>query len=268
VKRNIQLGAYLITLLILTACGPTSDYSTAARLNNQGNKAFNAENYDEALEKYSTAKQENPDLAEPYYNSGNTLYRQGNLPSAEDQTKQAARTAERTENQELAQHSYYNLGNNYFQAQKFEDAIEAYKEALRLNPGDVDAKYNLELALKMLQEQQQQQQQAGGGGGQQPPPPDGEQQQQGQGGQGEQQQDQGQGGQQDQPGGGGGQSEPQEQAGGGQGQDQQERPNGGRGLTQQEAEQLLDALGQDSQTLQERLQEGFFAPGLPPAEDW
>jgi hypothetical protein len=39
-------------------------------------------------------------------------------------------------------------------------------------------------------------------------------------------------------------------------------------LTPQEAEQLLDALGQDSQTLQERLQEGFFAPGLPPAEDW
>jgi hypothetical protein len=30
----------------------------------------------------------------------------------------------------------------------------------------------------------------------------------------------------------------------------------------------LDALGQDNQTLQERLQEGFFAPGRPPEQDW
>lgn len=39
-------------------------------------------------------------------------------------------------------------------------------------------------------------------------------------------------------------------------------------MTPDEAEQLLDALGQNSQTLQERLQQGFFAPGAPPTNDW
>ncbi|MCB9078344.1 MAG: tetratricopeptide repeat protein [Anaerolineaceae bacterium] len=245
-------------LVTLTACG-----STAARYNNQGNEAFKENNYLEALEDYTAAKQENPDLAEPYYNSGNTYYRQGQYESAEMQTKQSIRSTEREENQALAQNSYYNLGNSYFQTQQWSEAIDAYKEALRLNPDDQDAKYNLELALKNQEQEQQQQQQQGGG---QPPPPEG-QDQPNQGGQQGDQPNQGQNGDQDQQG-GGGQPEQNDDGQSGSNQDQPQNSGGQRGLTPSEAEQLLDALGQDSQTLQERLQEGFFAPGLPPAEDW
>lgn len=247
--------------MALTACG-----STAARYNNEGNAAFEENNYTQALENYTAAKQEDPDLAEPYYNSGNTYYRQGQFDSAEMQTKQSARSSEREENRELAQNSYYNLGNSYFQSQRWGEAIDAYKEALRLNPDDEEAKYNLELALKNQEEEQQQQQQQNGGG--QPPPPQGEQQPN----QGEQQGEEpnsGQNGDQEQEG-GGGQPEQDDQGDSGSQPDEQQNNNGGgqRGLTPEEAEQLLDALGQDSQTLQERLQEGFFAPGLPPSEDW
>jgi Ca-activated chloride channel family protein len=254
-KQKMQLLIFLGALLLLSACG-----SSAASYNNQGNKEFEAGEYPAALDNYRTAQQENPDLAEPYYNAGNALHRQGSLEAAAAQTQQSIRTAE----DELSQKSHYNLGNTYFRAEDWPAAIEAYKEALRINPDDVEAKYNLELALKKLQEQQQQQQQQqqGGGGGQ----PDQEQNEQG-GGQGQEQQDQSQNGDQEQPG-GGGQPEPDEsdQSGGGQQPDQQS--GGPRGLTPQEAEQLLDALGQDSQTLQERLQQGFFAPGAPPGKDW
>lgn len=246
-------------LVMLTACG-----SAAARYNNQGNEAFKENNYLKALEDYTAAKQENPDLAEPYYNSGNTYYRQGQYESSEMQTKQSIRSTEREENQALAQNSYYNLGNSYFQTQQWSEAIDAYKEALRLNPDDQDAKYNLELALKNQEQEQQQQQQQGGGG--QPPPPEG-QDQPNQGGQQGDQPNQGQNGDQDQQG-GGGQPEQNDDGQSGSNQDQPQNSGGQRGLTPSEAEQLLDALGQDSQTLQERLQEGFFAPGLPPAEDW
>ena len=258
-----QIPVCLIMLVFLTACGESS---AVARYNDQGNKAFEAENYGEALENYRSAQQENPDLPQPYYNSGNTLHRQGNFESAAAQSQQAIRNAERTEESELSQNSHYNLGNSYFRAENWEAAIDAYKEALRLNPDDADAKYNLELALQQLQQQQQQQQQQqeqqGGGGGQQQ-----QQEQQGQGQEEQQEQGQGQNGEQQQPGGGGQDQQEQGQSGSGQ-EDQPQGSGGQRGLTPQEAEQLLDALGQDSQTLQERLQEGFFAPGLPPSKDW
>jgi len=243
----------ILSVLLLTACGPS-----AARYNNRGNDQFEDGDYDEAMNNYRLAQQENPDLAAPYYNSGNTYHRQGNLESAATQLKQSNRTAAG----KLAQNSNYNLGNTYFEAQDWEHAIEAYKESLRINPDDQDAKYNLELALKKLEEQQQQQQ---GGGGGSPPPPDDSQPQDGGGQDQQDQQNQGQNGEQKQPGSG----QPEQDDSGQSGQGQQDQSGGGsRGLTPQEAEQLLDALGQDSQTLQERLQEGFFAPGLPPDKDW
>ena len=166
-----------------------------------------------------------------------------------------------TEDNQLEEKTYYNIGNTYFQQNNLVESINAYKKALDIDPNDKDAKYNLELALKQQQqqEQQQQQQQQGGGGGQ-PPPPD--QEQQGEGDQEQENQGQGEQEQEDQQGGG---NEPEQDD---QGQGGQQPQDPGRGLTPQEAEQLLDALGQDSQTLQERLQQGFFAPGMPPTEDW
>lgn len=254
-KHKRQLIIIVVTLIFITACG-----ESAARYNNAGNQEYNAENYTEAVDNYVAAQREDPDVPEPYYNAGNAYHRQGNFESAAAQTQQSIRTSEGG----IAQNSYYNLGNTFFKVEDWPAAIEAYKEALKLNPDDLDAKYNLELALKKLEEQQQQQQQQGGGQGQ--PQPD-QNQSGGQEQQQQQQPNQGQGEEQDQQG-GGGQPEP-DQSGqsDSQQQDQRQQPSP-RGLTPQEAEQLLDALGQDSQTLQERLQQGFFAPGRPPDKDW
>jgi len=53
----------------------------------------------------------------------------------------------------------YNAGNTLFKQDKIEESIEAYKETLRLNPKDHDARYNLQLAKEKLKQQQQNQQQ-------------------------------------------------------------------------------------------------------------
>src|SRR5262249_18062768 len=53
----------------------------------------------------------------------------------------------------------YNLGNTLFQKQDYPGAIRAYRDALRLVPGDADTRHNLEMALRALQQQQQKQQQ-------------------------------------------------------------------------------------------------------------
>ena len=247
-KRSHGL-VLLVVLIFLTACD-----SSAARYNNQGNQDFESQKFEEAMDDYTKAQQEDPDLAAPYYNAGNTRHRQDDLEGALAQLEQSLRTAD----DELAQQAFYNLGNTYFRAAIWSEAIEAYKQALLLNPDDLDAKHNLELALQKLQEQeeeekdQQQQQQQ---------PSDGDQQQDSQGGQGGQQQQQPNN--QDQSG-----QEQQPDQSGSQPQEQQQQPNQGK-LSPEEAEQLLDALGQNSQTLQERLQQQYGGQStLPPERDW
>ena len=49
--------------------------------------------------------------------------------------------------------AYYNLGNSLYWQQDLPNAAEAYKKSLRLNPKDPDAKYNLELVLKQLEKE-------------------------------------------------------------------------------------------------------------------
>ena len=52
---------------------------------------------------------------------------------------------------------YHNMGNSLLSQKKYAEAIEAFKNSLRRNPGDMETKSNLAYAQKMLQEQQQNQ---------------------------------------------------------------------------------------------------------------
>jgi tetratricopeptide (TPR) repeat protein len=45
---------------------------------------------------------------------------------------------------------YYNLGNSYYKLGKLGKAILFYEKALRLNPGDEDIRYNLDLANQQI----------------------------------------------------------------------------------------------------------------------
>ena len=154
----------LLVMLAATACG-----TSAGQLNQKGNRAFAAKDYSGALEAYESAQAQSPDLAEPYYNAANTRYRQEDIRKAQLDMAQALRTADDS----LSEEAYFNSGNFYFQSQQFEQAIEAYKQALRLNPADMDAKHNLELALQQLQQKKdrQQQNQQNGGDKNQPSTP-------------------------------------------------------------------------------------------------
>lgn len=44
----------------------------------------------------------------------------------------------------VSQSGHYNLRNAHYQMEQWLATVEAYKAALRLNPNDMDAKYNLE----------------------------------------------------------------------------------------------------------------------------
>ena len=84
------------------------------------------------------------------------MYRQDKL---EDAAKYYSGSAELIKDKEAKQNAYYNLGNSLLKGNKYEESVDAYKNALKLNPKDDQSRYNLSYALSKLRQQQQQQQQ-------------------------------------------------------------------------------------------------------------
>lgn len=78
------------------------------------------------------------------FRQGVAWYRAGEYERAADAFSQV-------ENPQLKEKARYNLGNAYFQQQQFEKAIDAYQQALQVNPNHQDAQHNLNLAKYYLQ---------------------------------------------------------------------------------------------------------------------
>ena len=79
------------------------------------------------------------------------------LPPAKKMRKRIK--ADKTLNEQLAADSarldnaasaYFNQGNALFQQRKLQEALEAYKNSLRLNPADMEAKFNYAYTKKLL----------------------------------------------------------------------------------------------------------------------
>jgi len=124
-------------------------FSGIASKNNKGNKLFEKEKYTEALKKYTDAQLNAPESPIIRYNVANTYYKLAEYDKALDEFNKAL--ANTTDNS-LKEKIYYNMGNTYFRMQDYVKAIENYKRALEIDPNDEDAKYNIEIARKRLQE--------------------------------------------------------------------------------------------------------------------
>ena len=131
----------------------------------QGNREYNDGNYKKAEIDYIKSTQAQRASHKGFYNLGDSWYMQKNYLEAA-----AAFDTLRTfkMDDDTRSKSYYNLGNSLLKAgidsaqlaQKvLPQSIEAYKQSLRLNPADTDAKYNLAYAQKLLDKSQKQQQQ-------------------------------------------------------------------------------------------------------------
>jgi tetratricopeptide (TPR) repeat protein len=87
------------------------------------------------------------------YNAGATQLAAGHEKRAVEQLEQAVAAIDAGEAADLDVAARYNLGTARLAADDAAGAVQAFKEALRRDPGDADAKHNLELALKRLEEQ-------------------------------------------------------------------------------------------------------------------
>ncbi len=136
------------------------------RLVRKGNRQYERGDYDNSIDNYSRALRYDPKSFEAKFNTANVQFRRAFADSvqldvkmiekAEQTLRKLAQDSTRTdiERADVA----YNLGNSLFMQQKFKEALTSYRDAMRLNPDDQEAKYNYALTKEMLKQQQQQQQ--------------------------------------------------------------------------------------------------------------
>jgi Ca-activated chloride channel homolog len=128
-------------MLVLAGCaGPVENY------NNAGNRSFSSGAYAQAVEAYQQAQVVEPDEAASYYNAGTAYLAADDVDQAIVFLGQALLTADPA----LLPDIYYNLGNAYAAVNRNIDAIDAYQNALRLQPDDDAARYNLEVVTARL----------------------------------------------------------------------------------------------------------------------
>lgn len=174
---------FAVIIILLTLPGMAAYAQKEKILTYKGNNALAKGDIESAREAYTEALKINPKYSEAQFNLGNTYQMESRalleqLQSIPDQGQQQAMLEKVHETSKMAAAEYekltgevkeadkvnklqYNLGNAQVLGGELDKGIDAYKEALRKDPTDEDARYNLAYAqyLKKQQEQQQQQDQ-------------------------------------------------------------------------------------------------------------
>ncbi|MGC4235531.1 MAG: tetratricopeptide repeat protein [Niabella sp.] len=127
----------------------------------EGNAFFKKGQLNEAVKSYDKVTEEKYKYT-ALLNKGTALYKQKKLDEAVEAYRQVSSSA--TAAAALRSGAYYNTGVVYSNQNKIEESIEEYKNALRLNSQDNNARENLQKALSELKK-------SGGGGGEEKPQP-------------------------------------------------------------------------------------------------
>ncbi|MEC7864055.1 MAG: tetratricopeptide repeat protein [Bacteroidota bacterium] len=118
-----------------------------------GNKLYADSIYNKAEMQYRKSLEKDQNYFNASFNLADAIYKQERYVEASalfDALKDNAPTKN-----DLAK-VYHNLGNSLVKEQKLEEAINAYKNALRINPIDNETRHNLVLSRKQKQEKEEQ----------------------------------------------------------------------------------------------------------------
>ncbi|MCX6316714.1 MAG: tetratricopeptide repeat protein [Bacteroidetes bacterium] len=113
----------------------------------EGNEMYRKKEYDKAAASYEKALKADRDNSTAKFNLANAFHVQG---KEEEAVKLYAEVTQSSAETTLKAKAYYNKGAVLSKLNKLEESIEAYKDALRLNPGDKQARENLQKALLEL----------------------------------------------------------------------------------------------------------------------
>ncbi len=141
-RRRRRLLGLAIGSAMLWAVG----CSDAASTIEDANGLFASGNYQGALAKYRDLQASQPDSATLAIDAGNALHMSGDFTRALPDYAHAIDVS----GLDLRAIAQYDRGNTLFRLGRLEDARDAYREALRLEPSDRDTKFNLELVQRLL----------------------------------------------------------------------------------------------------------------------
>ena len=146
------------TMLLLMVAATASAQQADRQYIREGNKQFRLGQYDKAEVSYRKAVEKNPKNPQAAYNLGNALMAQKKDSAAVQQFEQSTRIETNPLRKAAA---YHNMGVICQTHKMYDEAIEAYKNALRNNPNDDETRYNLVLCkhLKKKQDEKQKQNQ-------------------------------------------------------------------------------------------------------------
>ncbi|MEO7676525.1 MAG: hypothetical protein ABIV39_07175, partial [Verrucomicrobiota bacterium] len=153
--RSLPVGA----LILLAACSAVASPASALR-------DYEAGNFHSAMDEFKKLSQEKTNDLRLSYNAGTAAYRAKQFEDAQKYLSAAAAAPDL----KLQQQAYYNLGNASFEAgeampepdkkkEAWEGSAKNFKNALKLNSEDADARHNLALVQKKLEELKKQQDQ-------------------------------------------------------------------------------------------------------------
>ncbi len=148
---------YVAIVAMLFVCGEVSAQQMRERgLVRRGNREFKREKFEKSVDSYQEALKYDPNSFEAKYDLASALYRTERYEKAEKTLQAIVNDSTRTELErgEVA----YNLGNTQFAQQKYKEALSSYRQAMRCNPADEDAKFNYAFTKRLIQQQEQQQQ--------------------------------------------------------------------------------------------------------------
>jgi len=129
-------------------------------------KDYSTGKYERALHQYQDLLEKKPNDPKLNFNAGDAAFQSGFY----DKALKHFNSSLATEDLGLQEQSFYNLGNTQYRLgeegsdpskkqENWEHAVNSYESALKLNANDADAKHNLQLVKKKLEELKQQQQQ-------------------------------------------------------------------------------------------------------------
>lgn len=113
----------------------------------KGNDLFKQQQYQQAEAVYNEVLEKDPANNTAKYNRAIAIYKQA---KADEAIKAFDDLAFKAEDNEMKSKAYYNKGAILSGQKKIEESVEAYKNALRHNPNDKEARENLQKAIVEL----------------------------------------------------------------------------------------------------------------------
>ena len=155
--RRVVRYLALIVMLLVVSNEASAQWMKERGLVRKGNRLFDKGDFGQSVDKYQEALKHDSTSFEAKYDLASALYRTERYEKAEQTLQSLLKDESRSELErgEVA----YNLGNTQFAQKKYKEALSSYRQAMRCNPNDEDAKFNYAFTKRLIQQQEQQQNQ-------------------------------------------------------------------------------------------------------------